>query len=213
MESDSTAKGDAHSSTPYDTDGTLVEHPRHSIPEPEPAHIPDAIPDDEREAQELYEVATEPRQRLGQVLSPRPAQNSWCGPVKKFWRHSVRIDVPHVDCRDHLANERTFLGYLRTSVALSMLGTITAQLYRLQHSPTPDPVFGYFVLSKPLSGIFHCLALAMVLLGAIRYFRQQAAMARGMVHAGGWEIFLIVASMSLLMFALFALHIALDVTK
>ncbi|KAF7195206.1 hypothetical protein HII31_03412 [Pseudocercospora fuligena] len=175
----------------------FYRRPRDSIPEPEPAHIPDGIPDDEREAQELHEVATEPRQRISRVLSPAIAQESWCGPLKKFWRHHVRIDVPHVDCRDHLANERTFLGYLRTSVPLSMLGTITAQLYRLQHSPTPNPVFGYFVLSKPISGILQCLALAMVLLGAIRYFRQQAAMARGMVHAGGWEILLIVGSMSL----------------
>ncbi|KXT18728.1 hypothetical protein AC579_2690 [Pseudocercospora musae] len=102
MESRSTPKGDRSSSTAYHTDGTLVEPPRHSIPEPEPAHIPDGIPDDEREAQELHEVATAPRQRMSRVLSPGTAQESCCGPVKKFWRHHVRIDVPHVDCRDHL---------------------------------------------------------------------------------------------------------------
>ncbi|EME79230.1 uncharacterized protein MYCFIDRAFT_143425 [Pseudocercospora fijiensis CIRAD86] len=196
MESDSTAKGDR---TAYDTDGALVEHTRGDlIPEPEPAYIPDGIPDDEREAQELHQVASEPRERISRILSPgTTAQESWFGPVKNFWRHHVRIDVPHVDCRDHLANERTFLGYLRTSVALSMLGTMIAQLYRLQHSPKPNPVFGYFVLGKPISAILQCMALCMLLLGAIRYFRQQAAMARGRVYAGGWEMWVIVGGMSL----------------
>jgi uncharacterized membrane protein YidH (DUF202 family) len=89
------------------------------------------------------------------------------------------------------ANERTFLGYLRTSLALAMLGVIIAQLYRLQHSPTPDPKFGYFVLSKPISCIFHVSAICVALLGSLRFFRQQHAMAIGKVQAGGWELMII----------------------
>ena len=72
-----------------------------------------------------------------------------------------------------------------------MLGTVIAQLYRLQHAPDPSHVFGYYVLSKPLSVVFQASALAMVLLGGIRFWRQQSAMAIGKVHAGGWEIFTI----------------------
>lgn len=78
-----------------------------------------------------------------------------------------------------------------------MMGAIVAQLYRLQHSPTPSPIFGYFILSKPIAGILQSSALGMVLLGAIRYFRQQSAMAKGMVHAGGWELLTIVVLMTL----------------
>ena len=63
-----------------------------------------------------------------------------------------------------------------------------AQLYRLQHREHPSKVFGYFVLSKPLSAIFQFAALLVVLLGCIRFWRQQSAMAIGRVHAGGWEI-------------------------
>lgn len=73
-----------------------------------------------------------------------------------------------------------------------MLGAVIAQLYRLNHSPHPDPVFGFFVLSKPIGGILQCSALGMVLLGAVRYFRQQSAMASGKVFAGGWEVLTIV---------------------
>lgn len=72
-----------------------------------------------------------------------------------------------------------------------MLGVIIAQLYRLQHSQSPDPTFGYFVLSKPISSIFHVSAICVALLGSVRFFRQQHAMAIGKVQAGGFELMII----------------------
>ena len=98
---------------------------------------------------------------------------------------------PTTDTISSIANERTFLGYLRTSLALAMLGVVIAQLYRLQHSESPDPTFGYFVLSKPISCIFHVSAICVAILGSVRFFRQQHAMAIGKIEAGGWEIMII----------------------
>jgi len=72
-----------------------------------------------------------------------------------------------------------------------MIGVTVAQLYRLQHTEHPNSVFGYFVLSKPVASMFQCAALGTALLGAVRFFRQQSAMAIGRVHAGGWEVFTI----------------------
>jgi hypothetical protein len=72
-----------------------------------------------------------------------------------------------------------------------MIGVVIAQLYRLQHAPHPDPKFGYFVLSKPIACIFHVSAACVALLGSIRFFRQQNAMAAGKVRAGGWEVMVI----------------------
>lgn len=69
-----------------------------------------------------------------------------------------------------------------------MIGILVAQLYRLQHTATPDPILGYFILSKPLACIFQGSALCMACVGAHRFFRQQSMMARGKVHAGGWEL-------------------------
>ena len=89
------------------------------------------------------------------------------------------------------ANERTYLGYLRTAVALSVLGVTVAQLYRLQHAAAPDAAFGYFVLSKPVAGLFQGSALVVTLIGAGRFYRQQHAMAVGKVRAGGWEVYLV----------------------
>lgn len=57
--------------------------------------------EDEREATELRPVSSE-RQRLSRVLSPGKPPEHWYDPVKRYWRHEIRISVPHVDCRDHL---------------------------------------------------------------------------------------------------------------
>lgn len=78
-----------------------------------------------------------------------------------------------------------------------MLGAVIAQLWRIQHSPTASPVFGYYVVSKPLAAILQIAALGFATLGTIRFFRQQSAMSRGKVHAGGWELHIIMVFMSL----------------
>jgi len=102
-----------------------------------------------------------------------------------------------------LALERTFLGYLRTSVALSMTGIVIAQLFRLQHSYSPNQTFGFYVAGIPLAGCFILAGMVVVVLGAIRFWRQQRAMVRGKVWAGGWEINVIMAGSILVCCALF----------
>ena len=86
------------------------------------------------------------------------------------------------------ALERTFLGYLRTSLALVVLSVILAQLFRLQHTERPDKTIGYFVLGIPLASVLIGAALVVQLLGTYRFWRQQNAMLRGKFHAGGWEL-------------------------
>jgi uncharacterized membrane protein YidH (DUF202 family) len=86
------------------------------------------------------------------------------------------------------ALERTFMGYLRTSLALSMTGVTIAQLFRLQHSYNPEKDIGFFVTGIPLAACFIMAAIIVLSLGAIRFWRQQRAIVRGNVIAGGWEI-------------------------
>ncbi|EGP87391.1 uncharacterized protein MYCGRDRAFT_93582 [Zymoseptoria tritici IPO323] len=149
-----------------------------SIPEPEPAHLHSGdSSDDEREATELRDVWRPAVRR-----NVRPAH--WYDGLQRWWKRNVYLSVPHVDCRDHL-------GYLRTSLALSIMGIIIAQFWRLQHAPNPNPVFGYFIVSVPLAAILQVAALCTALLGGIRFWRQQTAMARGKVWAGGWETMVI----------------------
>ena len=80
------------------------------------------------------------------------------------------------------------MGYLRTSLALSMTGVTIAQLFRLQHSYNPKKDFGFFATGTPLAACFILAATIVLSLGAIRFWRQQSAIVRGKVIAGGWEI-------------------------
>lgn len=62
---------------------------------------------------------------------------------------------------------------------------------RLQHAPSPDPHFGFYVLGKPLAIICHGSALVTIALGAFKTWRTQNAIARGKALAGGFEILLV----------------------
>lgn len=87
-----------------------------------------------------------------------------------------------------IALERTFLAYMRTSLALSIVAVIIAQLFRLEHNVTPNKTFGFYALSISLSCACIGAAIVILILGAYRFWRQQNAILRGKVHAGGWEI-------------------------
>ncbi|KAF2707607.1 hypothetical protein K504DRAFT_458104 [Pleomassaria siparia CBS 279.74] len=131
----------------------------------------------------------------------------WYDPVTKFWVTQVSVTIDEGQHRDHLALERTFLAYLRTSLALAMSGVIIEQLFRLQHIQNPNLNLGFFVLGTPLAAIFIGLGMIVLLIGAFRFWRQQNAIVRGKVHAGGWEItsimvFSIIVSAILVVFLL-----------
>ncbi|KAL8681643.1 MAG: hypothetical protein Q9186_002240 [Xanthomendoza sp. 1 TL-2023] len=149
---------------------------------------------DEREATELHDInfttITTARELNGSATpSAQTAGSRSTSTLKTFWKRHVVVRVPHEACRDHFALERTYLGYLRTSLALAFLGVFIAQLFRLQHTENPNPVFGFFVLGIPLSCICTGAAILINLLGAYRFWRQQNAMLRGKIQCGGWEVY------------------------
>ena len=69
-----------------------------------------------------------------------------------------------------------------------MLAVIIAQLFHLQHTIKPDPILGFYVVGVPLATVCNGAAVVVVLLGAYRFWRQQNALTRGKIYAGGWEI-------------------------
>jgi len=196
------------------------QEPDDPLPEPEPEVAPAET--DAREATELtriqrnYSRASASYQRQGSSTSsrkPTTLLERFTYGVSKFWRHQVSVTVPHVTCRDHLALERTFLGYLRTSLAMSMLGITVAQLFRLQHSPTPNADFGFYVLGKPLACICQGTAIYTLVIGAFRSWRSQNAMVRGKAITGGIEITLLAGGLFIILLLFFVLLIAVDVSK
>jgi uncharacterized membrane protein YidH (DUF202 family) len=125
--------------------------------------------------------------------SPEPVQESsgQRAPPKQFWRREISLLVEPQACRDHLANERTFLSWLRTSLALSMMGVFTTQLFILQSPRLPHMNLSFFVLGVPLGSLCQAAALVNIITGAYRFWRHQSAMIKGEACAGGWEILLI----------------------
>ncbi|KAH6637972.1 hypothetical protein C7974DRAFT_151644 [Boeremia exigua] len=140
-------------------------------------------------------------------------ERHWYSPIVEFWTTHVSLTIDGGAHRDHLALERTFLGYLRTSLILVMTGVITAQLFRIQRSAHPNPVIGFYVVGEPLSVAFIGMAIFVLLVGAIRFWRLQSALVRGKALAGGWEIAVIMAMSALLLVATFALVLAINIDK
>ncbi|KAF2736609.1 hypothetical protein EJ04DRAFT_489485 [Polyplosphaeria fusca] len=137
----------------------------------------------------------------------------WYDPVARFWTTHISLTIDEGSHRDHLALERTFLGYLRTSLAFAMSGVIIAQLFRLQHSISPSPSIGFFVLGIPLAATFIAFGALVLLFGAFRFWLQQNAMVRGKIYAGGWGILIIMGVSILICTATFVLVMAVDIDK
>jgi uncharacterized membrane protein YidH (DUF202 family) len=127
----------------------------------------------------------------------------WYDPIVKFWTAQISVTIDEGSHRDHLALERTFLGYLRTSLAFAMTGVLIAQLFRLQHTVNPNLNLGFFVMGIPLAAIFIGFGAVVLLVGAFRFWRQQNAMIRGKVHRGGLEISMVMLGSIVVSCALF----------
>ena len=133
--------------------------------------------------------------------------------LSRFWKRRISIPVAHETARDHLgmplqylrsqdlaamealtrgtALERTFLAYSRTSLTFAQLGVVVAQLFRLQNHSESQHLTSLFALGRPVACICYGIAIVLALCGAYRFWRQQNAMTRGKICAGGWEPWII----------------------
>ncbi|KAL8730769.1 MAG: hypothetical protein Q9166_003839 [cf. Caloplaca sp. 2 TL-2023] len=186
-----------------------------------PSQLNSNTEQNDREATELHAYYGSAERELNGSATPPTVQTGGspstvsgnASAVKTFWRRHVVATVPHDACRDHFALERTYLGYFRTSLALVFLSVFIAQLFRLQHTEHPDPVFGFYVLGIPLSCICIGAAILVNLLGTYRFWRQQNAMMRGKIHAGGWEVYATFVTVLLTVIMLFVLIMAVNISK
>lgn len=70
-----------------------------------------------------------------------------------------------------MANERTFLAWLRTSLSLVTVGIGIVQLFKLSRKQADDPLLPY---AKPIGIGFIVFGIYTLVLGCIRYFRVQS---------------------------------------
>ncbi|KAF7370834.1 DUF202 domain-containing protein [Mycena sanguinolenta] len=89
--------------------------------------------------------------------------------------------------RDHLASERTFLAYVRTSLAIASTGVALVQLFTISTDTTSDNKTSFLpttqriqAWARPLGATMVCFGLVVLTFGTIRYFRIQSALIQGM---------------------------------
>jgi len=77
--------------------------------------------------------------------------------------------------RDHLANERTWLAYVRTSLSIASAGVALVQLFTISTAVTiPTKQLRKFV--RPLGGATVILGWLTLVIGTWRYFRVQTSL-------------------------------------
>ncbi|CAG8658587.1 2202_t:CDS:2 [Acaulospora morrowiae] len=113
------------------------------------------------------------------VINERPIPETWLKRKCKEWDPSLVLANTASVARDHLANERTFLAWLRTSLSFIGIGVAITQLFRLTDSRSND----FSNIGKPLGIVFIILGIVFLLFGLSRYFHSQNMMTQGQFPA------------------------------
>ncbi|GKT55067.1 PF02656 domain-containing protein [Colletotrichum tofieldiae] len=167
----------------------------------------DHLPAPTEAEEESYDdvVAREERARAAQDKEP------WYTVFLSSFQ-SIELENKGSVARDHLALERTFLAWLRTSLAFASIGIAVTQLFRLNSSlsnpDSPDPnAHTLRQLGKPLGATFLAISILILFLGYQRYFRAQQWVMRGKFPASRGTIIIV----SLVAFALMAVSLVVVV--
>ncbi|KAL8790038.1 MAG: hypothetical protein Q9195_006540 [Heterodermia aff. obscurata] len=122
----------------------------------------------------------------------------WARAIENFG--GIELDNKGSVARDHLALERTFLAWLRTSLAFASIGIAITQLFRLNTTISersglkpnnPPNTYHLRQLGKPLGATFLGIAILVLAVGGRRYFDSQYWIIRGKFPASRGSIFLI----------------------
>ncbi|KAF7341317.1 hypothetical protein MVEN_01868000 [Mycena venus] len=110
--------------------------------------------------------------------------------------------------RDHLASERTFLAYVRTSLTIAAAGIALAQLLTLSSrvgNPKSVPLKPIEAYARPLAAFSIILALYVLAVGVSRYFAVQAALTNGLFSPTRFRLGIIALSLAGIIVVLFGL--------
>lgn len=119
---------------------------------------------------------------------PETWRRRWPGIPSRFPPISYQLENKGSVARDHLANERTYLAWLRTSLSLTSIGVAITQLFRLSSSlytiptnPSPSPSPSSSTEPTPSSEVEAALATlsAMILIQASELARLSGVVAEG----------------------------------
>ncbi|KAK1991447.1 hypothetical protein LX36DRAFT_716046 [Colletotrichum falcatum] len=182
---------------------------RKSATQPTQTRLPaqTEIEEDEEDYDDL--VAREERERAAQEREP------WYTVFLSIFQ-SIELENKGSVARDHLALERTFLAWLRTSLAFASIGIAVTQLFRLNSSlsgpgdgdGSADPNARTLRhLGKPLGATFLAVSILTLFLGYQRYSRAQRWVMKGKFPASRGTVIVV----SLVAFALMAVSLVVVV--
>ncbi|OBZ71493.1 hypothetical protein A0H81_08545 [Grifola frondosa] len=106
----------------------------------------------------------------------RQGKQSRSRALLKKWNPTLTLENSGSVARDHLASERTFLAYVRTSMTIASVGVALVQLFTISAATTNKHLNRY---SRPLGAVIIGIGLCTLALGVVRYFLIQGALVRG----------------------------------
>ncbi|KAK0442748.1 uncharacterized protein EV420DRAFT_1278212 [Desarmillaria tabescens] len=101
--------------------------------------------------------------------------------------------------RDHLALERTFLAYIRTSLALASAGVALVQFFSIS-SIHPGRIQIYV---RPIGATTIVLAIVLLIIAVIRFFSVQTYLTRGLFPVARGFVFVVFAFLTALIAVVF----------
>jgi len=114
--------------------------------------------------------------------------------------------------RDHLASERTFLAYVRTSLSFASAGVALVQLFRVSVSTSANGSLNNSALAtqyaQPLGATLIGLGIAVLSMGTLRYFAIQRSLPQGVFPAARLSVFVQAVSLAVLIAVVFGILVA-----
>ncbi|KAL2264323.1 hypothetical protein VTK26DRAFT_7289 [Humicola hyalothermophila] len=103
------------------------------------------------------------------------------------------FDNEQSDCRDHCANERTFLSYLRLSIYMSIVAVAIEVSFHLRKTASETELR----MAKPLGAIFWALSVSCLGVGVANYTKTVNKYSRrAAIVQSGWKTQIVMAAIA-----------------